>query len=314
MIGSNKHLVFLLAGVVALAALAPCATARASQRPQGGPGQGPPRGDRPQGPPRGDGPPRDHRRPPPPPPPRRDGPPEGRPGDPRFNFLSAQMRFDGPPKTGAPFSADVTTESTQMLADGTSITRKDEGRIARDSQGRSRRELSVNAIGPFAPAGDPVPLIFISDPVAGLHYVLDPETRTGREVKLSTLPPPLAEPPEYADSQIESLGKQTIEGVEVEGTRSTIVIPEGQIGNSRPLTIITERWYSPALETTILSSHSDPRLGKTVYRLTNIRRVEPDRSLFFPSRDFTIEKGDDRPPRRRDKKGGDHHGDRPRPE
>jgi TonB family protein len=86
----------------------------------------------------------------------------------------------------------------------------------------------------------------------------------------------------------ESLGKQLIEGVECEGTRIVQTIPAGQIGNERPLEIITERWYSPELQVTVLSKQSDPRYGETVVRLANILRVEPDEHLFRVPAEYTI--------------------------
>ena len=48
-------------------------------------------------------------------------------------------------------------------------------------------------------------------------------------------------------ARTESLGKQNIEGVEAEGTRTTVTIPAGKIGNELPIDIVSERWYSPAL-------------------------------------------------------------------
>jgi hypothetical protein len=78
----------------------------------------------------------------------------------------------------------------------------------------------------------------------------------------------------------ESLGKQTIEGVEAEGTRNVTTIPAGEIGNERPIEIVFERWYSPALQAVVMTRHVDPRFGETSYRLTNISRDEPARSLF----------------------------------
>ena len=86
----------------------------------------------------------------------------------------------------------------------------------------------------------------------------------------------------------ESLGKQTIEGVEAEGTRTTVTIPAGQIGNERPIQIVSERWYSPELQTLVMSKHSDPFVGDSVYRLTNINRGEPARSLFEVPADYKI--------------------------
>ncbi len=87
----------------------------------------------------------------------------------------------------------------------------------------------------------------------------------------------------------ESLGKQTMEGVEAEGTRFTSTIPAGEIGNEQPINIVTERWYSPELKQLIYTKTSDPRFGETIYRLTNINRNEPNRSLFEVPTDYTIQ-------------------------
>jgi len=86
----------------------------------------------------------------------------------------------------------------------------------------------------------------------------------------------------------ESLGKQVIEGIEAEGTRVTFTIAAGAIGNEQPINIISERWYSPELQTVVMSKNSDPRSGETIYRLTNINRNEPDHSLFEVPADYTI--------------------------
>ncbi|MCA1613531.1 MAG: energy transducer TonB [Acidobacteria bacterium] len=78
----------------------------------------------------------------------------------------------------------------------------------------------------------------------------------------------------------EALGKQSFDGVEAEGTRNTVTIPAGAIGNERPIQIVSERWYSAELQAVVMSRHSDPRFGETSYRLTGINRSEPDRTLF----------------------------------
>jgi hypothetical protein len=92
------------------------------------------------------------------------------------------------------------------------------------------------------------------------------------------------------DARTEPLGKRTIEGVEAEGTRSVVTIPAGELGNERPIEIVSERWYSPHLRTVVMSRHSDPRMGETVYRLTNVVQAEPDRSLFEVPSDYKVEK------------------------
>jgi hypothetical protein len=86
----------------------------------------------------------------------------------------------------------------------------------------------------------------------------------------------------------EDLGTQTIEGVEATGTRSTITIPAGEIGNERAIDIVSERWYSKDLQTTVMSRRSDPRTGETIFRLTNINRSEPAGSLFEVPGDYKI--------------------------
>jgi len=85
---------------------------------------------------------------------------------------------------------------------------------------------------------------------------------------------------ERAAGQAESLGKQNLEGVESEGTRTTSTLPAGTIGNDRPIQTISERWYSPELQTVMMSKHTDPRSGEESFRLTNVVRGEPGADLF----------------------------------
>jgi hypothetical protein len=265
-----------------------------AQRPGGGPpGGGPGRpgsgpGGHPDGPPRGgaDGP-----------------PPQGQrhpgPMGPQADFLSSEMRFGDRVVKGSPYSAQFSTENTQTLADGTRITRKSKGAVYRNGEGRTRREQALGALGPVPIEGDPRQMVFINDPVAGAHYVLDVQKRSARKMPFhdGPPPPPGPQPPagrpadfhgEPDQVTTESLGKQTIEGVEAEGTRSTITIPVGRIGNDRPLKIVSERWFSPELKIVILSKHNDPFAGENVYRLTNINREEPPISLFTVPSDYLV--------------------------
>jgi hypothetical protein len=89
----------------------------------------------------------------------------------------------------------------------------------------------------------------------------------------------------------ENLGKQMIEGVEAEGTRSIVTIPAGEIGNERPIEIVSERWYSPELQMVVMTRHNDPRTGETTYKLTNINRSEPAKSLFEVPAGYTVKEG-----------------------
>ncbi len=88
--------------------------------------------------------------------------------------------------------------------------------------------------------------------------------------------------------QTESLGQQTIGGVLAQGTRTTLTIPAGQIGNELPIQVISERWFSPDLSMVVMTKNSDPRFGTTVYQLNNIRRDAPAPSLFEVPPDYTV--------------------------
>lgn len=95
---------------------------------------------------------------------------------------------------------------------------------------------------------------------------------------------------EEQNGQTESLGTQVIEGVKAEGMRITSTIQAGTIGNDQAIQIVTERWYSPELQMVVMSKKSDPRVGETTFRLTNISRAEPAATLFRVPADYTLEK------------------------
>jgi hypothetical protein len=267
-----------------------------------------------------------------------------------FNFVSSEFAFDGKLIKGAPYSAEAVTETTQILGDGNRIVNRSTASLYRDSEGRTRREQTLKAIGGVAAgAAQPLQTIMISDPVAGVSYSLDPVTRTARKSPMGsfTFQRATAAPAGAAlgtggatfvynstgsetgvarsgggsvtvagtaapsiswtaqsgggsgysittrDGQIENLkkedlGTQSIEGVTATGTRHTFTIPAGQIGNERPIEIVDERWFSKELEAFVMTRHSDPRSGETLYRLTNINRTEPDHYLFEVPADYQM--------------------------
>lgn len=379
----------------------------------------------------------------------------GAPGDSfSFSFVSSEMQFDSKVVKGAPYSAEAVTESVQTLADGNRIVRTSKASLYRDAEGRTRRDQTLNHIGPWATADEPPQTIFINDPVAGARYVLNPRTRTAQKMsntftfkrsadgeggefhiapgdgrtqlmvrsgsadgaasgaplraggaslsgkaikKVQPTYPAIAKaagaqgpvsvlivvneagnvesakavaghpllqqaavtaakewqfsptklsgnavkvegtisfvfalpkgddaPPSGGMTMMrtpapghgpegdglpmkvslpkpvtESLGKQMIEGVEAEGTRSTVTFPAGAMGNERPINIVSERWYSPELQTVVMTKHSDPRFGETSYRLTNINRNEPARMLFEVPSDYTLKAEESHPRRMR---------------
>jgi hypothetical protein len=95
-------------------------------------------------------------------------------------------------------------------------------------------------------------------------------------------------PDEKRDVVKEDLGTRNIEGVDCSGTRQTITIPASEVGNEKPISIVTETWFAPAIGAVVQSSSDDPRYGKTTYQLTNVKLSEPARSLFEPPAEFRV--------------------------
>lgn len=84
------------------------------------------------------------------------------------------------------------------------------------------------------------------------------------------------------------LGAKNIDGVKAEGKLRTYEIPAGEVGNRKAIVVADESWYSPELQVTLYSKHSDVRSGVVVFRLSNLKRAEPAASLFAVPSDYTI--------------------------
>lgn len=215
---------------------------------------------------------------------------------------------------GQPYSAEVVTESIQTLADGNRIVQRTTGRVSRDSEGRVRREED-------RPSG--APSISITDSVAGTTFTLDPANRTARETPFrlelhqlvmqltaqrtkllvprdwSAAPPlPPAGTPgrggrggrggdEYAE---ERLTDRVVEGVLASGVRRTTTINKGAIGNEQPIRIVSEEWTAAELQVLVLTDHTDPRTGRSTYRLLKVSRLDPDPTLFQVPADYTVQR------------------------
>ena len=221
---------------------------------------------------------------------------------------------------GAPYSAQAVTQQVQMLADGNRITQTTTNAVARDNQGRVRREESLPGMGNGT--AEAPHLVLIEDPIAGVHITLDSNSKTavkipfgqmkksdeaaarngvppigankmwfqstgsGQQIQIITSKAKLDE--EAKTTTTIDLGTQTIEGLVAKGTKTTHTIPAGEMGNDLPIVITTEIWRSPDLRVLVLSKSSDPRMGETTYKLTNVSRAEPDAALFQIPADYTI--------------------------
>jgi hypothetical protein len=237
------------------------------------------------------------------------GPPqqdEFMPGGPmgaRMKILGFEEMHPGKVVTGAPYTAVGVTETTQTLANGTSINRKIQANIFRDGQGRVRRETTLPVIGPLVASGKSDSFVMIHDPVAGTAFILHPDTKIADQLSArhsgKKNPGALQDKfearmqEEIASGAVkkEDLGTQTFNGVAAQGTRYTRTIPAGQIGNDKPISIVNERWYSADLQVVVKSTRTDPRFGSTTYTLTNIQRQEPAAALFAVPSDYTVRQG-----------------------
>src|SRR5271163_3398548 len=236
---------------------------------------------------------------------RAQGPHRGGPG---FGGPMELMGFEGghgKVVKGAPFSATATSETTETLTDGTVIHRTAQLSLYRDSQGRSRRELTASGFGPLAASGTPKTMVMISDPVAGAHFMLDSTNKVAHEMAMRT-PSATSDATDTFHQKMEareaseeaagllkkeSLGTQVIDGVSAEGTRITKTIPAGKIGNDKAIQIVSERWYSPDLQIVVKSTRTDPQSGTTTYSVTNLQKAEPAATLFAVPSDYTVEAG-----------------------
>jgi hypothetical protein len=198
-----------------------------------------------------------------------------------------------------PFTAEAVTESVQVLPDGNRIVRRNQTNYFRDSSGRTRREQTLNSLGPQA-MGGPMQTILIYDPVAKGGYVVDPDSKHARRIVISKMESEggtmrteihidnLPGSDRTRDVKEETLPNKTIEGLNCTGKRTTVTIPAGQIGNEKPIAITQETWYSPDIEAVVQSTTSDPRSGTTTYKLTNVKRVEPPAEKFEVPSDYSV--------------------------
>jgi hypothetical protein len=203
----------------------------------------------------------------------------------KLELLSAHSKV----VTGKPYYATSTTDVVQTLTDGNRIVQHSSSVIYRDAQGRTRREQTFpgfeNAPGETK--------IFIDDPVAQTAYVLDPHEKiahtvsSSREVMLklerssnTMANVKLPKLDEQHDIVTDQLGTKNIDGVTCIGKRQTITIPAGQVGNEKPISIVTETWFSPDIEAVVQSTTTDPRFGQTTYTLSNLQFKDQAPALF----------------------------------
>jgi hypothetical protein len=224
--------------------------------------------------------------------------------------------------------AEFTTTTTQVLADGTTITRESKSVEALDSQGR---HMNTNELmGPFS--GPPERTFTnVFDPVEGSQISWNSSSKEARVIKQppedqrtgcwandegnirfsygnrlaghttpaagsgstvigSTVALPGGAIPRPAMDKpvLQELGTDVIQGVEVKGHRMTRTIPAGQIGNDRPIVTVNETWMAPSLGIVLRSVNDDPRSGRQVREATSLSLSDPDPAVFQPPEGYKV--------------------------
>jgi len=196
------------------------------------------------------------------------------------------------PIQGIPLTGKSSVQWTRTLEDGSTVTVQEQANLARDSQGRMYRERRS-----FVPVNSDR-----ESPLTELQF-FDPDAKTQticsaakRECTVSDYFPRrsfvAARAGSYANGartlEREDLGANTIDGLDVTGTRETTTINAGVVGNDKPLVSTREFWYSAQLKTNLMVTRTDPRDGKQVVRLIEFSQSEPDPHTFDIPEGYTV--------------------------
>jgi hypothetical protein len=215
-----------------------------------------------------------------------------------------------------PFTADWVIDSVFTSRDGRKQPMEMDEPIARDSAGKLRfekdgfRPIPNHEEERTAHSGLPVgtgpanetsnPHIVIIDCPNGKNISIQPRLRTARIAQ--QLPAPVSNshhqsilskgfpPPSDPRYVAEDLGYKEIQGFRARGVRVTEIGTE-QDGewNGKPI-LVTEEWGSEDIGATLISIRSDLRKDSTyTEKMINIKREEPDPSLFEIPADYKIE-------------------------
>jgi hypothetical protein len=191
--------------------------------------------------------------------------------------------IDIPAVGNAPFKARIVVTWTRQLDDGSTLSRQYYTMVARDSQGRVRRETRD-----FVPANSsdepPLRSFTILDPVAGTRTNCREAsmkcTVTDFRAGLHFVDATAGGAPANAEGAARvSLGQQTMDGLAVTGTRVTDGAAGSQAtGSTAPA--YTENWYSPDLHIDLEMVRSNPKMGQVTLHVRDLERGEPDTSWF----------------------------------
>jgi hypothetical protein len=193
----------------------------------------------------------------------------------------------GPQTKNVRYTLTRTSTIVQTLTNGATITRTFTVKSACDSEGRLYSETHLTT---------PIGLVhyIVFDPVARTNSNWDNRTKIAI---VTHIPAQASEVDTARQLQAvrkprhvtrEDLGVRTIADVEARGTRTTLVVPVGEVGNDQPFTIVTDDWISARYQMPLLTIHDDPRSGKRTDEVTEFQPDEPDPALFKIPEGYTV--------------------------
>jgi hypothetical protein len=183
------------------------------------------------------------------------------------------------PVPNAPLSVETVEEQTT----GIKISK-----VFRDASGRMRIETHIDG-----PNGDSTPMIQIYDGPGGFMAILMPQQQMAGRFEFPkqdparigfgfTSGPPLRNQGKMT-RKTESLGKQTIEGIEFEGQRTTFT------WDDQPSVVATEdRWSAKELGLFGQVKYSGPD-RQTTTKIRNLVRSAPDPVVFKIPSDYFVQ-------------------------
>jgi hypothetical protein len=193
-----------------------------------------------------------------------------------------------PPLVGAPFTAVVHTEWARPIPGGGTYAVVNQRRVARDSQGRIYEERWL-----LAPKDTEIKsrmnVIQIADPNEHTLYNCWVMERRCNLLRFAEPAMTKFQPPVVATGPLGSnkgfsthldLGTRNISGLDTVGTRDTITLLPGTMGNDRPLVTTREFWQATQIGVNLWSIIEGPRVGKQTFTLSDVSLNEPDPQLF----------------------------------
>jgi hypothetical protein len=204
-------------------------------------------------------------------------------------------------RTQLPYTAEFRTTRVQTLPDGGTVTQESTQVMARDSAGRT---YNASTSTPMSEDQTPNTMVNVFDPGARTHsfwtvpgqratVTNEPAADAPRATCAapSTMPVSHSEAVERARPALENLGKQTFQGIEAHGHRTTFTTAAGAIGNTEPMVSTDEVWFSSTPGLAGINVHQvneNPQTGRMTRELVRFTQGEPDAALFQPPDGYEV--------------------------